>query len=391
MCIIKKTGNHNMKKLFFVFLLFALSLSNSQTVFSKSSFSAAVLVDDNVITFYDIDQKRRLLAALTGKKNTTPEIEEILIMEKIQEIYAGRLNIKTSDAELDIETTGFLKSNNISKSKLKSILAAKGVDYETFIQFLKINVLWRKVLDFRYGYKIGKLNIKDNLPLPSTPVRIEKEYQFSEIFISFQKWGKNNASLLTNRLFIELKSGANFGEAAKKFSSSGTSKKQGFVGSIEKNKIPNEIKKILDSLKPTQVSQPLETESGFWLFKLHKTKSYRKVKSPKYKVTYSVFPKSNEKSDFCSIQFEKYIKGPIKTEKLAKKTNDMLNKLMPGDSIEYKTKDGATKILTLCERVLENPKTEERIFQARTRNEEAIRLSDSLLIELRRTTTIVKK
>ena len=69
----------------------------------------------------------------------------------------------------------------------------------------------------------------------------------------------------------------------------------------------------------------------------------------------------------------------------------MLNKLMPGDSIEYKTKDGATKILTLCERVLENPKTEERIFQARTRNEEAIRLSDSLLIELRRTTTIVKK
>ncbi len=63
----------------------------------------------------------------------------------------------------------------------------------------------------------------------------------------------------------------------------------------------------------------------------------------------------------------------------------------PGDSIEYKTNDGVIKILTLCERVLESPKKEEQIFQARTRNEEAIRLSDSLLIELRRTTTIVKK
>ena len=83
-----------MKKLFSIVLLLALSLSNSHIVFSKSSFSAAVLVDDKIITFYDIDQKRRLLSALTGKKKTTPETKEILIREKIQEIYASRLNIK---------------------------------------------------------------------------------------------------------------------------------------------------------------------------------------------------------------------------------------------------------------------------------------------------------
>ena len=123
MCTIKKTGNYNMKAILIVLLL-ALSLSKSHIVFSKSSFSAAVLVDDNIITFYDIDQKRRLLSALTGKKKTTPETEEILIKEKIQEIYAGRLNINISDTELDAETNGFLKAKAISKSKLKSILAA---------------------------------------------------------------------------------------------------------------------------------------------------------------------------------------------------------------------------------------------------------------------------
>ena len=35
-----------MKKLFLILLLLAISLSNSHMVFSKSSFSAAVLVDD---------------------------------------------------------------------------------------------------------------------------------------------------------------------------------------------------------------------------------------------------------------------------------------------------------------------------------------------------------
>ena len=38
-----------------------------------------------------------------------------------------------------------------------------------------------------------------------------------------------------------------------------------------------------------------------------------------------------------------------------------------------------------------NAKTENINFQERNRNQEAIRLSDGLLIELRRTTTIVKQ
>ncbi len=380
-----------MKKLFLIFLCLALSLANSQIASSKSSFSAAVLVDNEVVTFYDIDQKKRLLNALTGKKKTNSEIEEILIKEKIQELYAKRLNIVISKAELNIETNGFIKRNNISKTKLKSILATQGVDYMTFLQFIKINFLWRKVLDFRYGYKIGKLNLQDNLPLPSVPIKINKQYEFSEIFIFSEKWGKNNASLLTNRLYIELNNGANFGEAAKKFSSSQSRTKKGLVESIEEDKIPIQIRKLLATLKPNQVSKPLETKDGFWLFKLHKTKSYKNIKSPKYKVTYSVFPKSGKRSDLCSTEFERYIKGPIQTQKLNKEIKEMIVKLMPGDSIEYKAKDGVTKVLSLCERIMENSKVNDQVFQQRNRNQEAERLSDSLLIELRRTTTIVKQ
>ena len=70
---------------------------------------------------------------------------------------------------------------------------------------------------------------------------------------------------------------------------------------------------------------------------------------------------------------------------------EMIVKLMPGDSIEYKTKDGMTKVLTLCERTMANSKISDQGFQQRTRNQEAVRLSEGLLIELRRTTTIVKQ
>ena len=144
-----------MKKLFLIFLCLAISLTNPQIVFSKSSFSAAFLVDDQVITFYDINQKRLLLTALTGKKKRVSEVEEILIKEKIQEIYSKRLDIGISNAELDLETNGFLKANNISRSKLKSILASHGVDFTTFLQFIKVNLLWLFALKRKYlGYLI---------------------------------------------------------------------------------------------------------------------------------------------------------------------------------------------------------------------------------------------
>ena len=64
-----------------------------------------------------------------------------------------------------------------------------------------------------------------------------------------------------------------------------------------------------------------------------------------------------------------------------------IKSFLVSDNIEFKAKDGAPLILTLCERVPENSKTEEQ----RSRDEEAKRLSNGLLIELRRTTTIVKQ
>jgi len=372
--------------LFSVFLFVLPSITTG-----KSSFSVAILVDDHVITYYDIEQKKRLLRSLSGNENSNAKVKELLIAEKLKEIYGKRLNIRVSDNELEREINSFLNRNGISLSKLKSVLRAKRVDYLTFRHFIKINFLWQKVLDARFGYKISKLDLQNSLPLPSAPVRIEKEYEFSEIHVSFQKWGKSNASLITNRLYIELKSGSNFSEAAKKFSAAKTRDTKGFVGSLKAKDIPIEIRKVLDSLKLDEVSKPLETKEGFWLFKLHKTKSYKKTKNPKYKVVYSITPKKDHKLYSCSKEFEKNIKGPIQTQKLKEKTREIIRKLMPGDSYEIVEKDNSKKVLTLCDRILIDSENKKINFQTTNRNQEAVRLSDSLLIELRRTSTIVKK
>ncbi len=193
--------------------------------FCQSDFSVAYQVDDQIITNYDIDQVRKLSNLLNRSTISRSEVEKIVVSNKIKEIYADRLKIVISNAELNLQIEDFLQSNKITDKELTSLLRSKGIDIETFYNFVKENIRWQKVLDMRFGYKINNLAMKDLMPLTSTPKRIEKEYSFFEIFISNERWGPQKANLIANRLEIELNNGADFNKAVEKFSSA-TSKTQ---------------------------------------------------------------------------------------------------------------------------------------------------------------------
>ena len=156
--------------------------------FCKSDFSVAYQVDDQIITNYDIDQARKLSNLLNGSNIDRSKVEKNVISNKIKGIYADRLKIVVANAELKLQVNDFLQSNKIKIKELKSLLRSKGIDIETFYNFVKENIRWQKVLDIRFGYKINNLAIKDLMPLTSTPKKIEKEYEFFEIFISNELW-----------------------------------------------------------------------------------------------------------------------------------------------------------------------------------------------------------
>ena len=71
--------------------------------FCKSDFSVAYQVDDQIITNYDIDQVRKLSNLLNRSSIGRSEVEKIVISNKIKEIYADRLKIVVSNAELNLQ------------------------------------------------------------------------------------------------------------------------------------------------------------------------------------------------------------------------------------------------------------------------------------------------
>ncbi len=359
------------------------------SAFSKSDFTVAYQVDDQIISNYDIDQARKLRNLLNNSIISRADVETIVVNEKIKEIYANRINITVSDDELKLQIAEFLKSNKISVGELKSLMNSSGIDIETFYNFIEANIRWQKVLDNRFGYKINNLTIQDAMPIAPTPKRIEKEYVFSEIFISHEKWGFQNANLIASRLAIELKAGADFDKAVEKFSSAKSKVKKGKVGPIRKTQISKEFRDVLDGLKRNEISTPLEINGGLILLRLDQTRSYKSIKKPQLLVTFSISNNKSNNEAACSEKQE--IRGPILLNKVKKNIREILTKLMPGESYSFSTNSGLTTLVTLCERFINENQNKGLSFEETKKNEEAIRLSNALMLELRRNTTIVKK
>ena len=359
------------------------------SAFCKSDFRVAYQVDDQIISNYDINQARKLRNLLNNSNLGRTEVEKIVINEKIKEIYANRLKISASDAELNAQLNNFLKSNKMNIRELKSLMRTKGIDIETFYNFVKSNIRWQKVLDNRFGYKINNLPMQDTIPVAPTPKRIEKEYEFSEIFISYEQWDPKNAKLIANRLEIELKAGADFEKAVERFSSAASKIKKGKVGPIKKSRLPKQFRDILDGLNKNQISRPLEINGGLVLLRLNKTRSYKTMKTPKLSVTYSIVSAQLTQDNACSE--EKEIKGPISLSKVDKNIRNILAKLMPGESYKFSDKSGLMRLITLCESFINENHNGGLNYENIKKNEEALRLSNALMLELRRNTTIVKK
>ena len=84
------------------------------SAFCKSDFRVAYQVDDQIISNYDITQARKLRNLLNNSNLGRAEVEKIVINEKIKEIYAKRLKISASDAELNTQLNNFLKSSPLT-------------------------------------------------------------------------------------------------------------------------------------------------------------------------------------------------------------------------------------------------------------------------------------
>ena len=141
-------------------ILFILLIPNSIIAEDKIEHKIAVLVNEDIITSYDIIQRLKLTAIIQdinlNAQNTQLMVNNVvdeLIREKVKLIKINEYEIKAEDDEYGQFEENFFKRNKINQDEMFSLLAENKINYQELKELLYNELVWNKLISglfYRY-------------------------------------------------------------------------------------------------------------------------------------------------------------------------------------------------------------------------------------------------
>jgi len=224
-------------KVFLIILFLSLVLTVAPA--SAQTQGIAAIVNDDVISVYDLNARVSLVIATSNQKET-PEVRNRLskqvlnqlVDEKLKMQEAKRLNINIPRTAIEESYRDLERRNNLPKGGLDQFLASKGVDKLALLEQIEAEISWANAVNrsLSYQIQIGDEEV-DEIIAEINASKGMTEYQLAEIFLPVDNPQIENEVLnLANRLVENLKSGASFQSLARNYSQSATAAVGGDLG-----------------------------------------------------------------------------------------------------------------------------------------------------------------
>ena len=266
------------KKIKYIFLIFFLIANFNENLKSQDIQAISVIVNDEVISRYDVSQRVRLILVTSGIPATEENIKRIeeqaikaLIDEKIQIQEAIKLEVPDSPDEINLMLDNIARGNQTTAEGILESITSQGVNSETLLNQIKSELLWNKIVRGRFGSYINISDEEVNIIYDRTIQNINNsQYDISEIFIGFEDESEEKeAKELTERLTEQLKNEIAFEPVAQQFSQAPSSGQGGFIGWVSEGQLDPDIISNIKNLEIGSVSNPIKTVNGYYIIKLN--------------------------------------------------------------------------------------------------------------------------
>jgi peptidyl-prolyl cis-trans isomerase SurA len=243
----------------------------------------AAVINDEVITSYDLRQRMLLLIVTSGVQPTEqnlPElqrealrglIDERLEMQEIRRVQTKqKTKIEPSDKEIDDELSDLARGNNMKIEQLAHQLSLAGVSLSTLREQIRAQSAWRRYMGGRFGsdIKIGETQIKAVQTRISNAAS-KPQFLVSEILIDPQRVGGMEVAVNgANQLIEQIRKGAPFAAVARQFSSAASANSGGDDGWLVSGDMAPELQATLEHMQPGQLSSPVTTADGVYILLL---------------------------------------------------------------------------------------------------------------------------
>lgn len=237
----------------------------------------AAIVNDAVISKYDLDQRVRLVVATSGIQPTRENIERIreqvlrsLVDEKLQMQEAERLELEIEDEEVDESITGIAQRAGMTSDEIIEYLDENGVNEAALRTQITADVAWNRVISARFAplVQIGEDEIDETLARINNDAS-QVQFQLAEIYLSFDNPSQEREMAQgAQRLVEQLRAGAPFPNVAQQFSQAASAASGGDIGWVSESQLAPQIAEAVARLDVGTVSNPIRSLNGFYIMQL---------------------------------------------------------------------------------------------------------------------------
>ena len=237
----------------------------------------AAVVNDQVISLYDVDQRVDLFFATSGIEKS-PEMTErmrdqvlrSLVDEKLQMQEATRVEIQIEETEIEERMELLAKQDNRTLDGIKEFLETKSIEENTLKAQIRAELAWNQFVRRNFGgrIKVGDPEIEEQYEKAVKAVN-QTRYLVSEILLNLDNFStEQQVRQLSGEIVKQLQSGTSFPAVARQFSIAPTAGQGGQLGWISADQLNPRLSQVIRQMQVGQISPPIPTTGGVYILAL---------------------------------------------------------------------------------------------------------------------------
>ena len=256
----------------------ALGLSASCLPFagaaSAQSFAPVAVVNDQIITGFDVEQRALLNSVTRGGANDEATALENLISDVLRLQAARKAGINPQPGDIRAGFEEIARLNNVDATQMESQLFSQGVTVEALDQQIKSEVAWRQLIISRYGSRARISDSEIDAAMePDTGAAIgETEYLLAEMRFPISASGEAGAMAAARQAISELSAGQRFSDVARQRSTGETASLGGDMGWTPKSKLSPTSASVVGIMNVDRISPPFVENGDVVIYGLRGTR-----------------------------------------------------------------------------------------------------------------------
>ncbi len=241
------------------------------------------VVNDGVVLESELDEQTAAISArLQAQKIALPppdvmrsQVLERLVLDEIQAQRADHAGIKVSDEQVNAALEDMARRQNLTLEQLPDKLASDGIDYASYRAELKREIA-RQILrqrDVVERIAITPRELDQYVEREHRTASADNEYNVSHILIAVAQDASPAqlaaAAARARDVVDRARRGEDFGKLALTYSQSETALEGGLIGWRKGTELPTFLADTIARLHVGEVSDALQTSSGFHIVKLN--------------------------------------------------------------------------------------------------------------------------